>query len=1044
MQRIVWSSLALLFFLGSFASFLLQAQDRQLALRGYVNPTEDARLPFYLVGFGVNADLLQYDTDTLSQHLEWMQEIGVRWVRQPVYWDEIESVQGLRDWGRFDEVFDILAEHALIEMVPVLLHTPEWARNRTDSGQTAPPDDLLYFADFAQAFAQRYGENVSHYQIWDEPNITTGWGNQAPNPALYTALLIEASLRIREHDPQAVIISAALAPTTERGPINISDWMYLESLYELGAQNYFDAVGAKAYGFDTPPNDRRVHEDVLNFSRVIALREIMTAHNDHLKPVWIMNWGWNHQPDDWQGEASIWGSVTSAAQQQYVLDALQRAELEWPWLQGFILHQWDAQEAPESAQWGFSLIGQDDQPGELWAALRDRPSSVAARTGLHHPQSHYARYSGIWTLGTMGADIGWLETSDSVLEFDFEGQQVALLLRQGDYIAFLYPTVDGAPGNALPQDNQGNAYIFLRSDSLETRAGLELIARDLEDGPHTLSVIADRGWDQWAIAAYAINTADIAAPYDFRVRISLVLLVVSLAVVLLAGYRYRWIYVLRQGFVPLRRLDRAAYILISFVTSLALMFSMLITWPDSMPLIFRRDALQFGLANLIAGGLLTFQPGFIAVILSALLLFVMIYNRLLVGLMLIVFWCPFFLFPVELFSFAVPMAEMLVFITFAAWLLRLLVSIAQHRRKGNQTTWLIRISTHWNPFDSFVLGFVLLASLSLLWVSYPGAALTEWRVLILEPALFYGLMRVICSDRKDLSQIAISLVLAALCVCGIGLYLYIQGEAVITAEQGARRLASVYGSPNNVALLIGRIVPFVLAGFLIIKSSRPYLAAALALMLITILLTQSAGALIFGLPAGVFAVLILFYGRKALGLVLGLSLAGMAGVFAATQVSARFARLIDFTEGTNFIRLRVWESAINIIRDNPITGIGLDQFLYLYRSRYIRPDAIWDSDLSHPHNFILDFWLRLGLAGIALFVWLQLQFWRISYGIYRKAVDPADRTLLLGSMGCMASLLAHGLVDNSIFVNDLVYVFMFVLAIPAILMKPHAIDAKGN
>ena len=45
----------------------------------------------------------------------------------------------------------------------------------------------------------------------------------------------------------------------------------------------------------------------------------------------------------------------------------------------------------------------------------------------------------------------------------------------------------------------------------------------------------------------------------------------------------------------------------------------------------------------------------------------------------------------------------------------------------------------------------------------------------------------------------------------------------------------------------------------------------------------------------------------------------------------------------------------------PCGAIGLDQFLYLY-PRYMHPDAWREPNLSHPHNLLLDFWLRLGPA----------------------------------------------------------------------------------
>ena len=52
-----------------------------------------------------------------------------------------------------------------------------------------------------------------------------------------------------------------------------------------------------------------------------------------------------------------------------------------------------------------------------------------------------------------------------------------------------------------------------------------------------------------------------------------------------------------------------------------------------------------------------------------------------------------------------------------------------------------------------------------------------------------------------------------------------------------------------------------------------------------------------------------------------------------------------------------------MIADRPITGVGLDNFLYSYRGKYISPDAWQDPNISHAHNLILDFSSRLGLPG---------------------------------------------------------------------------------
>jgi O-antigen ligase len=138
----------------------------------------------------------------------------------------------------------------------------------------------------------------------------------------------------------------------------------------------------------------------------------------------------------------------------------------------------------------------------------------------------------------------------------------------------------------------------------------------------------------------------------------------------------------------------------------------------------------------------------------------------------------------------------------------------------------------------------------------------------------------------------------------------------------------------------------------------------------------------------------------------------------------------------------VWKSALQLIRDHPLFGVGPDNFLYAYRGRYLLPEAWQESSLSHPHNVILDFAARLGLIGLAVFIWMQIAFWRSALRAWRQAkatlsIDHAapsshgasEVALLIGLMASMVDFLAHGLVDASYFVVDLAFVFMLTLAL---------------
>ena len=456
------------------------------------------------------------------------------------------------------------------------------------------------------------------------------------------------------------------------------------------------------------------------------------------------------------------------------------------------------------------------------------------------------------------------------------------------------------------------------------------------------------------------------------------------------------------------------------------MLAMLWTWDSPRASILARDEVNIVLA-ILTGGALYISESFLISLIIGLLLFVQVYHRIENGLILTLLWAPFFLSPVELHIYSFPMVEILLLISAAAGLVKFMVFIGKRLQMANAAfPALSRIALRrLTALDLAVGCLVVLALLSLLWAQHRDQALTELRTLILEPAIFFLLLRLASRNRRTLFHLFAALLFAGVVVSLFGLY-------DVLLAQGPFPLRSVYGSPNNVGLLLGRTIPFALA--LMIVNLEPRLrwiaAGSLAVMLPALILTQSIGAIFLGVPAGVVTVFVGRFGRRSLVPIVALGLIGLVGIFILPQLSDGFAGLFDFTSGTNFVRLRLWESTVSILHDRPITGIGLDQFLYYFGGEYLKPDAIWDPDLSHPHNFILDFWTRLSVFGVVIFGMIQLDFWRRAYSVVRKIRqrDPLLFSMTLGLCGSMAALLIHGLVDNSVFVIDLAFIFMFQLA----------------
>lgn len=279
-------------------------------------------------------------------------------------------------------------------------------------------------------------------------------------------------------------------------------------------------------------------------------------------------------------------------------------------------------------------------------------------------------------------------------------------------------------------------------------------------------------------------------------------------------------------------------------------------------------------------------------------------------------------------------------------------------------------------------------------------------------------------------------VAGAVLQAGIAIYLYFFTDRSITAEGVHRALGLAYGSPNNLSLFLDRAWPILLAVTVWPHFSpnlrRWWYGLGLVVVSVALYLTFSKGALFLGLPAGV-AAMGLWYGqhrqklnRRKLLLALVIGLIIMAAAFIPLSQTERFRTTFDFDQGsTGFFRLKLWQASLNMLADHWPLGIGLDNFLYQYRTRYILPEAWQEPNLSHPHNLVLDFGTRLGLGGIVVLLWLQIAFWRNAWRLYQKRPNA----LLLGLMGSMVVFLAHGLVDNSYFLVDLAFAFFLTVGV---------------
>ncbi len=248
--------------------------------------------------------------DVLEKDLALTNDMGFGWVKQTFSWRDIEGAEkGQYDWYRPDEIVAAV-ERADLDLIVRIDRQPVWsvyALEKIGERVTAnqPPIDYQDFGDFCGALATRYKGRIAAYQVWNEPNLHREWGEKTPNPVEYTALLKVCYEAIKAADPEAIVISAGLAPTGTSSAEAMPDTDFLQGMYDAGAADYFDALGVHAPGFKAPPEmspeEVAEHGEYGNgrwfaFRHVEDMRAIMVANGDSDKQVAIMEMGWMLQP----------------------------------------------------------------------------------------------------------------------------------------------------------------------------------------------------------------------------------------------------------------------------------------------------------------------------------------------------------------------------------------------------------------------------------------------------------------------------------------------------------------------------------------------------------------------------------------------------------------------------------------------------------------------------------------------------------------------------------------------------------------------------
>lgn len=174
-----------------------------------------------------------------------LNDLGVKWARVQTGWARSERVPGVYDFGWLDEVVDKLLARGVHPWLSFSYGNPVYSPESSETGVGYPPirteGEREGWRNFVGALTAHFRDRVSHYEVWNEPDLTSFW-KPLPRASDYVDLVRITAGAVREKMPEAKIIGGAIA-----WGMTVWSLKFLEDCCEQGMHELIDIVTYHGY-----------------------------------------------------------------------------------------------------------------------------------------------------------------------------------------------------------------------------------------------------------------------------------------------------------------------------------------------------------------------------------------------------------------------------------------------------------------------------------------------------------------------------------------------------------------------------------------------------------------------------------------------------------------------------------------------------------------------------------------------------------------------------------------------------------------------------
>lgn len=274
----------------------------------------------------------------------------------------------------------------------------------------------------------------------------------------------------------------------------------------------------------------------------------------------------------------------------------------------------------------------------------------------------------------------------------------------------------------------------------------------------------------------------------------------------------------------------------------------------------------------------------------------------------------------------------------------------------------------------------------------------------------YYLIAYRIKSRKEIKNITFAFIGVAITASFVAIYQIITSVVSGSGLNEENRVVSFLENSNNLGAFTIFSVFILIMLCLNCKNKKIKLVYGIlvVIQIITIVGSQSRNALI-ALVIG-FVIIAITYNKKFL--VVAAILPIVLLIIPTSRV--RIMQIFDVTQ--NISRYKIWESSAYMIKDNPIFGIGYENFANqypIYVSNNRDELLVWDGfRAQHPHNIFLKIQTELGVFGSIIFMLFILSVIWILYKEYKTVSNERVRGIIIGVLASFIAFQFMNMLDS--------------------------------